>query len=87
MSRRKSQQRINQSWRGVPRVAVPMIACPYCHSTRPRTERSEQGGDGSVSRRCTCRRCAERFIAILEPPNLDGSFPCRGTELLDTSYF
>lgn len=59
------------TWADCPLVFVSAVACPYCRSTRPITIRSEQGGDGSVTRKSICRACSERFIAVIEPPDVD----------------
>jgi hypothetical protein len=56
------------TWTDAPLVFVPLPACPKCHATRPITIRSEQGGDGSTSRKSVCRRCGGRFVIVCEPP-------------------
>jgi hypothetical protein len=40
--------------------------CPECDSIELHTYRSDQGGDGSVSRRTRCRKCDHKFIVVWE---------------------
>lgn len=60
------------SWIGVPYVFVivpepPPIVCPCCESTEtPIYVRTDQNGDGSVTRRSICRSCSERFKLVVE---------------------
>lgn len=55
-------------WSTAEIVYIPAVACPGCAALRPIIVRSQSEGDGSVSRRCVCRRCAERFVVVVEPP-------------------
>lgn len=56
------------SWQDAPLVFVVAPHCPRCLAPRPIIIRSEQGGDGSVSRRCVCRSCSSRFVVVIELP-------------------
>ncbi|HJN08473.1 MAG TPA: hypothetical protein QF564_07255 [Pirellulaceae bacterium] len=56
------------TWIDAPMVFVTAPACPVCLSVKPMIIRSEQGGDGSTSRKCVCRRCSSRFVLVIEPP-------------------
>ncbi len=49
-------------------VFVELPACPFCGSLRPILIRSEQNGDGSVTRKAICRRCSKPFKICAEPP-------------------
>ena len=54
------------SWDEVECVFIEAVACPHCGSTKPITVRSEQNGDGSVTRKSICRRCSRRFKVVVE---------------------
>jgi len=56
------------AWSDTPIVFVVAPHCPSCGAMRPIIVRSEQGGDGSTSRRCVCRSCSSRFVVVVEPP-------------------
>ncbi len=56
------------NWDSAPLVFVTAPACPVCLSVKPMIVRSEQGGDGSTSRKCVCRRCSSRFVLVIEAP-------------------
>jgi hypothetical protein len=58
-----------ESWVDVPLVTVIAPACPWCRALKPIPVRSEQNGDGSVTRRCVCRECSKRFKLLIEIPN------------------
>jgi hypothetical protein len=68
-------------WSEVPIVfikAPPRAQCQACGSlSTPTIVRSEQGGDGSVSRRAICRECSEPFLIVVEPAD-DPEFPAAG---------
>ncbi len=54
------------SWDQVECVFVEGISCPHCGATKPITVRSEQNGDGSITRKSICRRCSRRFKVVVE---------------------
>ena len=56
------------SWQNAPFIFVDAICCPACGDTRPIVVRSDRGDDGSRSRRCICRECSRRYIAVIEIP-------------------
>lgn len=55
-------------WQSAPAVTVPIPSCPNCAATGMKIIRTEQGGDGSYSRKCVCDVCSEAFRVIFEPP-------------------
>lgn len=59
---------VSHSWQDAPLVFITAPHCPRCLAPRPIIIRSEQGGDGSVSRRCVCRSCSSRFVLVVEMP-------------------
>jgi hypothetical protein len=57
------------AWADAPYVFVELPSCPHCGTARrPIVVRSEAGGDGSVMRKCVCRRCSGRYRLVLELP-------------------
>ena len=58
------------TWDTAPLVFVEAICCPHCGALRPIIVRTSQGGDGSRSRRCVCRRCSRRFVVVVELPEI-----------------
>ena len=66
MSRRRE-------WDNLPMVFVAAPACPYCQSPRPEVVKSLTNGDDSTTRRCVCRECSQRFIIVVELPDLGDS--------------
>ena len=67
-------------WSECPRIYVCLPTCPFCGAGRPYTLRSCQNGDGSVTRRSTCRECHGRFLVVVEAGCDDlpetGGFTC-----------
>lgn len=59
---------MTESWTDAPMVFIPAVACPDCRAVKPIIIRSTRENDGSTTRRCVCRRCSVRFLAIIEPP-------------------
>jgi len=58
------------TWDTAPILFMAAIACPYCGAPRPIVIRSARGGDGSTSRKCVCRKCAGRFVLVVELPEI-----------------
>lgn len=54
-------------WADAPIVFVVAATCPNCRAPKPIIVRSQSETDGSVSRKCICRRCSKRFVIVLEP--------------------
>jgi hypothetical protein len=74
---------MNESWLTSPTIFLVAPACPHCRAPRPIIVRSEAGGDGSITRKCVCRRCSAKFKIVLELPNPgnddgDGSYTFDG---------
>jgi len=63
-----------ESWIDVPTVFIVAPSCPRCGALRPITIRSEQNGDGSVTRKAVCRRCSSRFKIVVEVEPLEETF-------------
>lgn len=59
-----------ESWLTAPIVFVVAPACPLCRAPRPIVVRSEQNGDGSVTRKAICRQCSTRFKICVELPEI-----------------
>ena len=59
---------VAESWTDAPCITVVAPACPICRALRPIIVRTEQNGDGSVTRKSVCRRCSERFKIVVELP-------------------
>ena len=62
-------------WDTVPIVFITAPACPECGAARPLTVKSLQNGDGSVTRRSTCRHCLARFLVVVEPTDVEADLP------------
>lgn len=45
----------------------PMPGCPFCQSRQRRRTRTDNNGDGSVTQKCTCLQCGERYRVCCEP--------------------
>ncbi len=56
-------------WDQAELVFLTRPLCPYCRHEKWISIRTLQGGDGSSSRRCICRKCSRRFILVFEPPD------------------
>ena len=57
-------------WADAPIVFVQRVTCPHCNTTEtPITVRSEQGGDGSKSRKQVCKVCSRRWVLVIEVPD------------------
>jgi len=69
-----------ESWADSPIVFVEAIVCPACGTPRPILVRSDKGGDGSTSRKCICRACSQRFVAVIELPDF-GKRKMRGSKI------
>jgi len=67
-------------WRDAEYVFVTKLHCPYCHSLKPIPIRVEKNGDGSTSRKYTCRVCSRRFVYVVELP---GELPKYGKSIDD----
>ena len=61
---------MGEPWSDVPCIFVEAPACPMCRMVRPIIIRSEQNGDGSVTRKAVCRRCSARFKIVVELPEI-----------------
>ncbi|QDT06894.1 hypothetical protein K227x_53170 [Rubripirellula lacrimiformis] len=59
---------MTRDWKTAPMVIIEAAACPVCFALKPIIVRTEQGGDGSSSRRCVCRECSAHFLLVIEPP-------------------
>ena len=56
-------------WEKAPIVFVVATACPHCSTTsKPEILRTYDNRDGSVTRRCCCRKCGGRYLTVVEPP-------------------
>lgn len=63
-----TEPQIQQSWRDVPLVFIPIPTCPHCGATGFITVRCEAAGDGSRSRKSICKSCSGRSIIVFELP-------------------
>ncbi len=66
-------------WASAPMIFVVAPACPACGHEKYDRTRTSAGGDGSRTRKATCRRCHQRFKIIIEP------VPDSGTATLPVS--
>jgi hypothetical protein len=53
-------------WSDTPTITIFAPQCPHCAALRPIIVRSEANGDGTVTRKATCRTCSKRFKIIVE---------------------
>lgn len=51
----------------LPAPLIPRAVCPKCGCDVRVIVRTMTGGDGSVTRRCKCAGCGERFIELQSP--------------------
>jgi hypothetical protein len=55
-------------WSAVPTVVTTAPHCPECFALRPMVTRTDQNGDGTVTRKCICRECSLAFKIAVELP-------------------
>jgi transposase-like protein len=56
------------TWRFAPFTIRVSDHCPTCLSTDAIHVRTQSERDGSRSRRYICRRCSQRYVVVIEPP-------------------
>jgi hypothetical protein len=61
---------MRKSWANVPRVFITLPGCPFCGAVRPILTKSDDNGDGSVTRKVICRQCSGRFKIVVELPEI-----------------
>ncbi len=49
-------------------IFVTRATCPACSSPDYQRSRTENGGDGSTTKKVTCRRCLQRYLIVSELP-------------------
>lgn len=75
---------MREAWADAPTASIIAPHCPLCLALRPIIVRSEQNGDGSVTRKAVCRECSQRIKIVVELP-IFGSADCGG--LYDAAGF
>lgn len=63
----------NTAWSDAPIVFITIAVCPGCGSTQHKLFRTEQNGDGTVTRKAVCTDCGARFKIIPELPEIGNS--------------
>jgi hypothetical protein len=61
---------MRESWADAPMVVITLPGCPWCGAVKPILVRSEDNGDGSVTRKVICRQCSGRFKIVVELPEI-----------------
>ena len=56
-------------WSEVEWTFVMRGHCPHCSSTKYKTNRSINAGNGNSTQLCVCRRCHRRFKLAIETPS------------------
>jgi hypothetical protein len=56
------------AWADAPMVFVVIPTCPSCGSTRYSRVRTENGGDGSATKKVICNECSGAYKIVLELP-------------------
>ena len=59
-------------WSTAPTVFVSATQCPKCGATRYTRSRTNNNGDGSVTKHCRCNACGERFKVCVETSPVSG---------------
>jgi DNA-directed RNA polymerase subunit M/transcription elongation factor TFIIS len=53
-------------WSQQPTVFIVAACCPHCGAVEHDRSRTDDNGDGSVTRFCKCRICGGRFKLVVE---------------------
>jgi len=68
-------------WIAAPVIIVPRVSCPFCGAEGYDKTRTLNGGDGSLTKLCTCRGCGAHYKICEETPDsgLEVIWPVRMT--------
>jgi len=59
-------------WSTAPTVFIVAPACPHCGSDDLHRSRTDDNGDGSKTRFCSCVSCGGRFKLVVESAPVSG---------------